>query len=102
MANVGTPFEIEQTERFGAWLFGPRDGKARTLITARVTRLRLGNFGDVKSLGGKVSELRIDYGPGYRVYLTRRGKTICLLLCGGDKKSQAKDIAVAKQMIKEL
>lgn len=102
MANVGTPFEIEQTERFGAWLFGLRDGKARALITARITRLRLGNFGDVKSLGGKVSELRIDYGPGYRVYLTRRGKTIYLLLCGGDKKSQAKDIAVAKQMIKEL
>ena len=64
----------------------------------RLDRLALGNPGDVKAVGGGVSEMRIDHGPGYRVYFTRRGKVVVLLLCGGDKKSQARDIAAAKAM----
>jgi putative addiction module killer protein len=64
--------------------------------------LRVGNFGDVKPIGDKVSELRVDYGPGYRVYLTQRGRRIYLLLCGGDKRSQNSDIALARKMVEEL
>ena len=65
-------------------------------------RLALGNFGDTKSVGGGVSELRIDHGPGYRVYFTKRGLTIVILLCGGDKRTQAKDIAKAQKMAQEV
>ena len=102
MAKLVTRLDVEQTAQFREWLLGLGDGKARARISARITRLRLGNLGDVKPLGDKVSELRIDYGPGYRVYLTQRGKTIYLLLCGGDKRTQKSDIALAKKMVGEL
>jgi putative addiction module killer protein len=68
----------------------------------RINRLRRGNFGDVKRVGGGVSELRIDYGPGYRLYITQRGRTLVILLCGGDKRKQDRDIKRAIKMAKEL
>ena len=81
---------------FREWLRGLRDVNARARIRVRLNRIRLGNFGDVESVGGGVSELRIPYGPGYRVYLARTGNTVVLLLCGGDKSSQERDISRAK------
>jgi putative addiction module killer protein len=72
------------------------------MIEVRIYRLSLGNAGDVKPIGEGVSELRIDYGPGYRVYLTRRGKALVILLCGGDKRTQNKDIAAAKALARQL
>lgn len=94
--------EVRQTSRFTDWLGNLRDLRAIARIDARIGRLRLGNFGDAKSVGGAVSELRIDYGPGYRIYFTRRGEAVVLLLCGGDKDSQAKDIMLAKTLAKEV
>ena len=77
-----------------------RPGRAR--IAARLRRVELGNFGDVKPVGSGVSELRIDYGPGYRVYLTQRGLEVVILLAGGDKRTQSKDIEAAIEMAKQL
>jgi len=94
-------FEIRQTVVFGEWLDGLKDIRAIARIEVRLRRLSLGHLGDAKSLGDGVSELRIDYGPGYRLYFTRRGERIVILLCGGDKKRQGDDIARAKQMAKE-
>jgi len=74
------------------WLQGLKDEQAKARIRTRINRLRLGNFGDCKSVGGGVLELRIDHGPGYRVYLARRGLIVVLLLCGGDKRTQQGDI----------
>ena len=85
-------FELVSTRTFDAWIETLRDRQARQRIAARLTRLQAGNPGDVKALGDGISELRIDYGPGYRIYFTRRGPLIVLLLCGGDKSTQAKDI----------
>lgn len=79
-----------------------RDSEARARIAARVRRLAFGNTGDSKSIDGGVSELRIHHGPGYRVYFVARGKVLFVLLCGGDKNSQAKDIVVAKRLAAEL
>ena len=72
------------------------------MVARRIERLANGNFGDVKSVGGKVSELRVDFGPGYRVYFVRSGEAVIVLLCGGDKSSQQRDIAAALKMAKEL
>jgi len=94
-------FEVQQTAIFEAWIDGLKDMRAVARIEVRLRRLSLGNFGDAKSLGDGVSEMRIDYGPGYRLYFTRRGERIVILLCGGDKKRQSGDIARAKQMAKE-
>jgi putative addiction module killer protein len=88
-------FELVSTRTFDAWIETLRDRQARQRIAARLTRLQAGNPGDVKALGDGISELRIDYGPGYRIYFTRRGPLIVLLLCGGDKSTQAKDIRKA-------
>jgi putative addiction module killer protein len=88
-------FELISTRTFDAWIETLRDRQARQRIAARLTRLQAGNPGDVKALGEGISELRIDYGPGYRIYFTRRGPLIVLLLCGGDKSTQAKDIKKA-------
>jgi putative addiction module killer protein len=89
---------VRQTEAFSTWLQNLRDAKARTKILVRIERLADGNPGDVSPVGEGVSELRIHYGPGYRVYYINRGSEIVLLLCGGDKASQARDIASAKQL----
>ena len=93
--------EIRQTEVFSDWLRKLRDENARARIQIRIRRLSLGNFGDVKPVGGGVSELRIDYGPGYRVYLKQYGEVPVLLLAGGTNKTQEDDIAKAKKLAKE-
>jgi putative addiction module killer protein len=82
---------------FRRWFGALRDSKIQAIIDARLTRLRLGNLGLCRSVGGGVIELKIDYGPGYRVYLGQDGDTVVVLLIGGDKKSQAADIKRAKQ-----
>lgn len=87
--------EIKFTAAFDAWLNGLSDRKARVRITARIDRLRFGNPGDVKAVGEGVSELRIDHGPGYRVYFVRRGEALIVVLGGGDKSTQSRDIAKA-------
>ncbi|MBI2877392.1 MAG: type II toxin-antitoxin system RelE/ParE family toxin [Candidatus Tectomicrobia bacterium] len=82
---------------FSDWLESLKDDQARGNIRARINRVRLGNFGDCKSVGEGVSELRIDFGPGYRVYFGQEGTKIVILLCGGDKSSQAGDIRKAQE-----
>lgn len=94
--------EVRQTAVFASWLEELRDTNARARILVRIRRLELGNRGDVKPIGESVSELRIPYGPGYRVYFAGQGQEIIILLCGGDKSSQRRDIAMARQMAKEL
>jgi putative addiction module killer protein len=93
---------IVQTAGFTTWLNGLNDVSATARIVVRIRRFELGNPGDVKSVGGGVSEMRIDYGAGYRMYFTRRGKTVVILLCGGDKRSQNRDIKAAQRMAKEV
>lgn len=88
--------DVQTTQRFDDWLASLRDREAVAIVIARIFRLRRGLLGDVKHLGSGVSELRINHGPGYRVYFTCRGKTVILLLCGGDKVTQASDIGIAK------
>ena len=88
--------ELIKTDLFDRWLVGIRDRQARAGIAARIRRLSLGNPGDVKPVGEGLSEMRIDYGPGYRVYFMQRGPLVVLLLCGGDKSGQERDIALAK------
>lgn len=95
-------FTVRRTDIFKDWLDGLKDRRAAARIRARVLRLEDGNLGDVKPVGGGVSELRIDYGPGYRVYFTQPERTIILLICGGEKKGQSRDIATAKRIAKEL
>ncbi|MCK4772845.1 MAG: type II toxin-antitoxin system RelE/ParE family toxin [Candidatus Latescibacteria bacterium] len=87
--------EIRQTEEYSSWFERLLDRQARARILARIRRLSLGNPGDVEPVGEGVSEMRIDYGPGYRVYYKQRGKTLVVLLAGGDKKSQKRDIKKA-------
>ena len=95
-------YEVQETLTYEAWYASLRDQTARGRIMSRVIRMELGNFGDAKSLGGGLHEIRIDCGPGYRIYFARRGARIILLLCGGDKSSQARDIARARRMESEL
>jgi len=90
--------EVRKTKIFVDWLARLRDTRARAKIAARIDRLALGNPGDVEPIGGGVSELRIHYGPGYRVYFVNRGSVLIVLLCGGDKRTQAKDIKLAKTL----
>lgn len=94
--------EIRQTEVFARWLNGLRDSRAYGRILARIRRLSLGNPGDVKPVGEGVSEMRIDYGPGYRVYFVRRGTEVVILLAGGDKRTQDRDIATALELGRQL
>jgi len=94
--------EVRKTDAFENWLTGLRDQRGKAKIVARIDRLALGNPGDVAPIGEGVSELRIHFGPGYRVYFVRRGKTVVVLLCGGDKGSQERDIAQAKSLAAEL
>ncbi|ACK83992.1 type II toxin-antitoxin system RelE/ParE family toxin [Methylorubrum extorquens] len=93
---------IRRTSVFQTWIDDLRDVRAVARIAKRIDRLALGNPGDVKPVGNGVSEMRIDYGPGYRIYFTAQGKQIVILLCGGDKSSQERDIRAAKALAKEL
>lgn len=95
-------FTIRETMEFSNWLTKLKDVQARARIVRGVDRLQRGNPGDVKPVGEGVSELRIDYGPGYRVYFIQEGKLIIVLLCGGDKSSQSRDISQAKALAKAL
>jgi putative addiction module killer protein len=88
--------DIQQTDAYRRWFDELRDERARARIDVRIFRLAMGNPGDVKSVGEGISELRIDYGPGYRVYFARKGRSLVLLLCGGDKSTQDQDIKAAK------
>lgn len=94
--------EIRQTEEFGRWFKKLRDRNARGRISVRIRRLQLGNPGDVEAIGEGVSELRIPYGPGYRVYFAKRGSEVVVLLAGGDKRTQRRDIAKAKELARGL
>ncbi len=86
---------------FGEWLAGLKDNRARAKILVRIDRLSVGNFGDSKALGGGLLELRVDWGPGYRVYYARIGAACVLLLCGGDKHRQSEDIRHARERLKD-
>jgi len=94
--------EIRQTAEYEAWFEAVRDVQARARILARIRRVSLGNFGDVKPVGGGVSELRLAYGPGYRIYVKRVGDALVVLLAGGDKSSQKRDVERARQLAQEL
>ncbi len=94
--------QIQQTETYARWFSGLRDRVARARIDIRIRRLSLGHAGDVKPVGEGVSELRIDHGPGCRVYFIQRGEVMIVLLAGGDKSTQAQDIRSAKAMAKDL
>jgi len=88
--------DIIQSKTFSRWLHGLRDPRAVARIQVRLDRLAIGNPGDVKPVGEGISEMRIDYGPGYRIYFMRRGQLVIVLLCGGDKSTQDKDVTQAK------
>lgn len=94
--------EIRKTDEFAQWLDGLRDIKARARVQARLDRMAEDNPGDVKPVGEGVSELRIDFGPGYRVYFKSRGRELIVLLAGGDKKTQATDIKVALRLARNI
>ena len=93
--------EFKQTETFRKWRSRLKDERARAMGASRLDRLAFGNPGDVKPVGQGISELRIDYGPGYRIYFRRRGNEIIILLCGGDKSTQAADIKTAKRLAED-
>ena len=93
---------VLQTEPFKTWFESLRDRMAQKHILVRIGRLERGNFGDVRPVGGGVSELRIFYGPGYRLYIIQRGADLVILLCGGDKSRQARDIEQAKQLAADM
>ncbi|WP_370309551.1 type II toxin-antitoxin system RelE/ParE family toxin [Sinimarinibacterium flocculans] len=90
--------ELIRSATFDAWLTGLRDAQTRARILTRLDRLATGNPGDVKPIGEGLSEMRIDFGPGYRVYFMRRGSLVIVLLCGGDKASQPRDIKLARRI----
>ena len=95
-------FAIRKTEDYTRWLDGLRDMQARARVLVRIERLASGNAGDVRSVGEGVSEMRIDYGPGYRVYYTKRGHEVVVLLAGGDKRTQSTDIKTALRLARHL
>ena len=94
--------EIRKTEIFSKWFDGLKDRRAKARIQARIDRVEMGNFGDVAPVGEGVSELRIFYGPGYRVYFIQQGSVVVILLSGGDKSTQSSDIARAKEIAKQI
>ena len=93
--------EVRQTKVFSDWLQAVRDDRAVSRILVRIGRFRVGNFGDAKRLGKRVSEARVDHGPGYRIYFTLRGTTLIILLRGGDKRAQVADTLRAKRLAEE-
>ena len=95
-------YQLKQTDTFASWLAGLRDNKAKARIVSRLDSVRLGNLGDCKSVGAGIRELRVHVGPGYRVYFKQRNKLMIVLLCGGSKSEQAKDIERAKQLALEI
>lgn len=94
--------QVRRTEAYASWLDGLRDVRARARVLVRVERLAMGNAGDVRPVGEGVSEMRIDYGPGYRVYFKRQDRTVIVLLAGGDKRTQSDDIDVALRLARNL
>ncbi len=94
--------EIRKTATFAKWIDGLRDIRARARVQARIERLAVGHAGDVKPVGEGVSELRIDYGPGYRVYFKKQGRSLVILLAGGDKRTQSRDINMALRLARNL
>jgi putative addiction module killer protein len=94
--------EVRQTESFAHWFAGLRDRRARARVQARIDRLEIGNSGDVRPVGGGISEMGINYGPSYRVYFVARGVGVVILLAGGDKGTQDRDIAAARELARNL
>jgi putative addiction module killer protein len=94
--------EVRQTAEFSGWLHRLRDASAVARIVARIRRMEIGNPGDAKSVGKGILEMRVDYGPGYRIYHMRRGAEIVILLCGGDKRTQQQDIKRAQKLAETL
>ena len=95
-------FRVRQTSEFAEWFAALGDQRARSRIAARIVRIEAGNLGDCKSVGAGASELRVDFGPGYRVYFAIRGRELVILLCGGDKGSQRRDVVKARRLAAEL
>lgn len=95
-------YSVRLTHEFQAWLDALRDQKAQIRIAARLRLAEAGNLGDWKSVGGEVSEMRVNYGPGYRLYFTRRGSLLVIMLAGGDKSSQTRDIKRSHRILKDL
>lgn len=95
-------YQLQSTDVFDDWLRALQDRKGRARILARLESVQLGNLGDVRSVGAGVREMRIHFGPGYRIYFAQKGKIVLLLLCGGDKSTQARDIAKAQRLLKGL
>ena len=98
MTDDGIVFRVVETDEFQQWINSLRDRQARNRINARLSRVRQGNFGDTDSVGGGLYEMRIHYGPGYRVYFIREGMAVVVLLCGGDKDTQSSDISRARRL----
>jgi putative addiction module killer protein len=94
--------KVRQTEEFSRWLHRLKDDNAAARILVRIRRAELGSLGDCRSVGGGVMEMRVDYGPGYRVYFARQGDSIVVLLCGGDKRTQQRDIKRARELMEQL
>ena len=94
-------FQVQQTDVFASWLSHLRDAKAKARILARLESVTQGHLGDTKSVGAGVRELRVHFGPGYRVYFAQTGRIVLLLLCGGDKSSQKRDIERAKRLLRD-
>jgi putative addiction module killer protein len=102
MGYTITMITVRETESFKKWVRSLKDRIAQAVIAARIRRISAGNFGDSKPVGDGISELRIDYGPGYRLYFTRYGQEIVILLCGGDKSTKGRDIEAAKRIAKNI
>ena len=95
-------FTVRQTEEFQDWLDALKDTRAQVRIAARIRQAEAGNLGDWKAVGGEVSEMRVDTGPGYRLYFTRRGSVLIIMLAGGNKSTQSRDIKRAQKMLTQL
>ena len=98
MVHIVVVFEIIESATFKRWIEGLRDRRAVARISARLRSISIGNLGDTRSVGNGISEIRIHYGPGYRIYFVREGETVIVLLCGGDKDSQQRDIRRAGRL----